>query len=81
MGPTTRMFAGATLAFVLSAGLANAQEPETCKTVNFSDVGWTDITATTGVAAVILSALGYEPDVKVLSVPVTYTSLKSGDID
>jgi len=75
------MFAGAALALVLSTGMAAAQEPESCKTVNFSDVGWTDITATTGVAAVILAALGYEPDVKVLSVPVTYTSLKSGDID
>jgi len=81
MGPTIRMFAGAALALVLSTGMAAAQEPESCKTVNFSDVGWTDITATTGVAAVILAALGYEPDVKVLSVPVTYTSLKSGDID
>jgi glycine betaine/proline transport system substrate-binding protein len=81
MGPTVRKFTGAALALVLSAGLAGAQDPETCQTVNFSDVGWTDITATTGIAAVILAALGYEPDVKVLSVPVTYTSLKSGDID
>jgi glycine betaine/proline transport system substrate-binding protein len=81
MGSTTRKFAGAALALVFSAGIAAAQDPESCRTVNFSDVGWTDITATTGVAAVILAALGYEPDVKVLSVPVTYTSLKSGDID
>ena len=81
MKPTTRMFAGAALALGLSAGMAAAQEPETCKTVRFSDVGWTDITATTGVASVLLEALGYEPNVKVLSVPVTYTSLRSGDID
>jgi glycine betaine/proline transport system substrate-binding protein len=49
--------------------------------VHFADVGWTDIAATTGTASVILEALGYTPDVQVLSVPVTYTSLKNKDID
>jgi glycine betaine/proline transport system substrate-binding protein len=44
-------------------------------------VGWTDITATTATASVVLEALGYEPDVQVLSVPVTYRSLQNGDID
>lgn len=52
-----------------------------CGTVSFSDVGWTDITATTAASTVLLKALGYETDVKVLSVPVTYTSLANGDID
>lgn len=52
-----------------------------CDTVNFSDVGWTDITATTAATTVVLDALGYETDIKVLSVPVTYTSLAAGDID
>ncbi|MEM9248072.1 MAG: choline ABC transporter substrate-binding protein [Pseudomonadota bacterium] len=52
-----------------------------CTSVSFSDVGWTDITATTAAASVVLSALGYEVDVKVLSVPVTYTSMAEGDID
>ncbi|MFV0490388.1 MAG: glycine betaine ABC transporter substrate-binding protein, partial [Pseudorhodobacter sp.] len=52
-----------------------------CDLVRFSDVGWTDITATTAVATTVLDALGYETDVKVLSVPVTYTSLAAGDID
>ena len=58
-----------------------AADPEACKKVRFSDVGWTDITATTATATVILEALGYEPDIQVLSVPVTYTSLKNKDID
>jgi len=44
-------------------------------------VGWTDIQATTGIANVLLQALGYEPEVQVLSVPVTYQSLKNKDID
>ena len=63
------------------SGAAFAQEPESCGTVRFSDVGWTDITATTAATGVILEALGYETDVKVLSVPVTYTSLANNDID
>ena len=52
-----------------------------CGTVSLSDVGWTDITATTAATTTVLDALGYETDVKVLSVPVTYTSLANGDID
>jgi glycine betaine/proline transport system substrate-binding protein len=75
-----RLAAGATLALNLSAQ-AFAADAESCKTVRFSDVGWTDITATTATASVILEALGYVPDVQVLSVPVTYRSLKNKDID
>lgn len=52
-----------------------------CETVTFSDVGWTDITATTAATTVVLGALGYDTDIKVLSVPVTYTSMAKGDID
>jgi len=67
----------ATLAFIASAGIAAAD----CETVVFSDVGWTDITATTAATTVILEAIGYDTDIKVLSVPVTYRSLAEGDID
>ena len=70
----------AALSTALATG-AVAAEPESCKTVRFSDVGWTDITATTAATTAVLEALGYETDIKVLSVPVTYTSLKNGDID
>ncbi|MGF1626914.1 MAG: choline ABC transporter substrate-binding protein [Alphaproteobacteria bacterium] len=52
-----------------------------CEVVRFSDVGWTDITATTAVATTVLEALGYETDVKLLSVPVTYASMANDDID
>jgi len=71
--------AGALVA--LTATSALAAEPESCATVRFSDVGWSDITATTAVATTILEALGYETSIDVLSVPVTYTSLSRGDID
>lgn len=77
-----------TLKFMLSAAVslsaltsAYAAEPESCGTVRFADVGWTDITATTATVASILKGLGYETDIKVLSVPVTYQSLKNKDID
>ena len=52
-----------------------------CDKVIFSDVGWTDITATTAATSVVLEALGYETETKILSVPVTYISLSKGDID
>ncbi|TCM84536.1 choline ABC transporter substrate-binding protein [Rhodovulum steppense] len=52
-----------------------------CDRVVFSDVGWTDITATTAATTVVLDALGYQTDIKILSVPVTYTSLAKGDVD
>jgi glycine betaine/proline transport system substrate-binding protein len=72
-----------TLAFaaVTVSGPAFAADPESCKTVRFSDVGWTDIQATTGITTAILKGLGYEPRVDVLAVPVTYQSLKNKDID
>lgn len=68
-------------ALVLAAGGAFASDPASCKAVHFSDVGWTDITATTAATSEVLMALGYEPEAKVLSVPVTYASLKNKDID
>jgi glycine betaine/proline transport system substrate-binding protein len=65
----------------VSATAAQAADPESCKTVRFSDVGWTDITATTSIASTLFKGLGYEPKVELLSVPVTYQSLKNKDID
>ena len=64
-------------AATLAAGAAFAD----CETIVFSDVGWTDITATTAATTVVLDALGYETEVKVLSVPVTYQSLANGDVE
>ncbi len=73
--------AAAALALSSAAVPAFAADPAACKEVNFADVGWTDITATTAATSVVLEALGYKPEVSVLSVPVTYASLKNGDID
>ena len=71
-----RIYAAAAVSLALT-GPALAE----CDRITFSDVGWTDITATTAATTAVLGALGYETDVKVLSVPVTYKSLESGDID
>ncbi len=66
----------------LACGTAFAAgDPPSCKTVKFSDVGWTDITATTAITSAILKGLGYAPHTDVLSVPVTYQSLHSKQID
>ena len=62
---------------MVSAGAAFAD----CDTVTFSDVGWTDITATTAATTVVMDALGYDTEVEVLSVPVTYISLAEGNVD
>ena len=59
----------------------SSQAYANCENVTFSDVGWTDITATTAATTTVLNALGYSTDVKVLSVPVTYVSLEKGDVD
>lgn len=70
-----------TASFISMSGIASAAEPESCATVRLADVGWSDIAATTGTVSVILKALGYETDVKVLSLPVTYQSMANKDID
>lgn len=77
MSIRTRAAASA-LALTLAALPALAQD---CDGVTFADVGWTDITATTATASVILNALGYETETQLLSVPVTYQAMAQGDVD
>ncbi|MBU0834178.1 MAG: glycine/betaine ABC transporter substrate-binding protein, partial [Alphaproteobacteria bacterium] len=77
----TRLGGLAALAMLMITTSAAAADAESCKVVRLSDPGWTDITATNGVASVVLDALGYEPDVKTLSVPIGYQSMKNGEID
>ncbi len=63
------------------APAAGQRDPASCQTVRFSDVGWTDVTATTALVAQLLRSIGYSPTVTVLSVPVTFASLQNRDID
>ncbi|MDH4563616.1 choline ABC transporter substrate-binding protein [Pseudomonas sp. BN411] len=81
--PTTPLFATTLLAaslFTLPQALA-AVDPARCSTVQFADVGWSDITVTTAVTRHVLSELGYVTKVKRLSVPDTYKVLSEGKID
>jgi len=69
------------LATAVAFAFAGSAHAAGCDKVIFSDVGWTDITATTAATTLVLEALGYETETKVLSVPVTYTGLAQGDVD
>src|SRR5438309_4805440 len=76
-----RLGAMAALLACALLGTANAyagtSDSAACRTVRLSDVGWTDVTATTAVFSVLLRDLGYQPQVTVLSVPVTFASMKN----
>ncbi|WP_082752923.1 choline ABC transporter substrate-binding protein [Janthinobacterium sp. B9-8] len=67
--------------FLCASFASYAVEPAACKTVRFSDVGWTDVTATTALTSELLTALGYQPEVTMLSVPVTFRAMQTQDID
>jgi glycine betaine/proline transport system substrate-binding protein len=69
------------LLFLTSALPLEAAEPASCHEVRLPDIGWTDVTATTALTAALLEQRGYRPRITVLSVPVTYASMKHADID
>ena len=74
-------FRSTLLASAAAIALASPAAAAGCDKVIFSDVGWTDITATTAATTLVLEALGYETETKILSVPVTYEGMAGGDID
>jgi len=77
-----RLIAALLLSSVVGAATAaHAADPESCRTVRISDLGWTDIALTSNTAAKILTALGYQPEMQLLGLNVTYEMLKKGDID
>jgi glycine betaine/proline transport system substrate-binding protein len=63
------------------AGAVRAADAPSCRVVRLSDIGWTDVTSTTATLGALLTDLGYQPKVTVLSVPVTYAAMKNKDID
>ena len=69
------------MAVLILAVRTAAGDPASCQTVRFSDVGWTDVTATTALITQLLRSIGYTPTVTVLSVPVTFASLQNNDLD
>ena len=69
------------LSATLVPSAAYAADAASCAKPHFSDVGWTDITATTQIANQILTGLGYKPNITVLSVAVAFKSLENGDME
>ncbi|MGH6760266.1 MAG: choline ABC transporter substrate-binding protein [Phyllobacterium sp.] len=68
-------------AMICFQGNAIASDSEACRTIRLSDPGWTDITSTNAIAAVLLDGLGYKADIKTMSVPIGYEAIKTGNID
>jgi glycine betaine/proline transport system substrate-binding protein len=62
---------GAVVASIMATA-ARAGDPGAFRTVRFSDVGWTDLQATNGVANVVRTAVGYKPEFTVVSMPITH---------
>ena len=53
---------------ITAAQIASAEaDPATCQNIRFSDVGWTDVTATTALVGQLLHTIGYKPSITVLS--------------
>lgn len=78
MTPATLMIGGLMIG---AAPLAMAEVPQSCQTVRFAEVGWTDITATTALTSEVLEGLGYETSSDTVSVPIAYAGMKNGDFD
>lgn len=68
------------LSLTLAQG-AWAQEPQSCQQVRFAEIGWADISATTGVAMTLVEGLGYQPKKVMASVPIAFTGVKTKQID
>jgi glycine betaine/proline transport system substrate-binding protein len=74
------LIASASLAMMASASCARADEAA-CKTVRLADLGWTDLSLTNATATVVLKALGYDPQLTLLGLPVTFEALKTNQVD
>ena len=69
------------LSSALTLALSTQAFAASCDKITFADVGWTDITATTAATSLVLEALGYETEVQVLGLPVTFEGLAQKDLD
>lgn len=76
-----RLASALVAAALVAASTAHAADDPGCATIRLSDPGWTDITSTNAIASTLLTALGYAPEIKTLSVPIGYEAMKNGEID
>ena len=77
---TKKLIGAGLLSLALAQG-AWAQEPQSCQQVRFAEIGWADISATTGVAMTLAEGLGYAPKKVMASVPIAFTGVKNKQID
>ncbi|WP_018915977.1 choline ABC transporter substrate-binding protein [Vreelandella zhanjiangensis] len=68
-------------ALLMGSAVPAIAQADDCSRVRFAEVGWTDITATTALASEVLEALGYEPRVDTVSVPIAYAGMRNNDFD
>ncbi|MBP5981214.1 MAG: choline ABC transporter substrate-binding protein [Halomonas sp.] len=68
-------------ALIMGAAVPAMAQADDCSRIRFAEVGWTDITATTALASEVLEALGYEPRVDTVSVPIAYAGMRNNDFD
>jgi len=64
-----------------AASPAAEAEPAACATMRLAEPGWTDIAATSALAGQVLQALGYQTEVRLLSVPITFSAMSTGEVD
>lgn len=76
---TTALISVATL--MLSTPTWANEIPQQCQTIDFAEVGWTDITATTATSRWVLEAMGYQTTSQTVSVPIAYAGLENDDFD
>lgn len=57
------------------------EDAASCAPIRFSDVGWTDAEAVTAVAARLFDALGYKPQVPMLTLTMTYVAMRDHRVD
>jgi glycine betaine/proline transport system substrate-binding protein len=67
------------LSFILV--LPSFADKASCHDVRMADIGWTDVSATTALTALLLKILDYSPKISLLSTPVAFASLKNNDLD
>ncbi|MBO1324956.1 glycine/betaine ABC transporter substrate-binding protein [Acetobacter sp. TBRC 12305] len=63
-----------------AAALPVADTPS-CAPIRLSDVGWTDAEAVTSVAVRLFDALGYRPQAPMLTLALTYVSMRDRRVD
>ncbi|MFT3998592.1 MAG: choline ABC transporter substrate-binding protein [Rhizobium sp.] len=69
------------LSLCAAAAPSFAADPPSCKAVRMAEPGWNDLAFTTGIAATLLNALGYQAQSSVLGVDIIYVSMKNKDLD